>query len=80
MEEIILPIAGMMFVLTLIFGWPVIRMLKNRQQLGRSEEIEDCLAHLDELEERMRVVEAVITEENYRFKHQLNDLERLPPK
>ncbi len=84
MAETIVPIAGMIFVLSLIFGRRIFTTLdsyfKSRQLASSDEllEISDRLAQLDNLEERMRVVEAVITEENYQLKKQFEDLERGP--
>lgn len=42
-------------------------------------EIQDRLDQLDDLEERMRVVEAVITEDNHQLKKKFEDLERGSP-
>lgn len=54
---------------------------KSKRLAGSDElmEIEDRLAQLDELEERIRVLEAVVTEENYQLKKQFEDLERGSP-
>ena len=43
---------------------------KSKRLAGSDElmEIEDRLAQLDEMEERIRVLEALVTEENYRLK------------
>ena len=82
MTEILIPIAGMLFLLTLVFGSRLIKMLdsyfKSKQLAGVDElmEIRDRLSQLDDLEERMRVVEAVITDENYQLKKQFDELER----
>jgi len=82
MTEVLIPIAGMLFLLTLVFGSRLIKMLdsyfKSKQLAGVDElmEIRDRLSQLDDLEERMRVVEAVITDENYQLKKQFDELER----
>jgi hypothetical protein len=82
MTEILIPMAGMLFVLSLVFGSRFIAMLdnyfKSKQLAGVDElmEIRDRLDQLDNLEERMRVVEAVITDENYQLKKQFDELER----
>ena len=82
MTEILIPVAGMLFLLTLVFGSRLITMLdnyfKSKQLAGVDElmEIRDRLSQLDDLEERMRVVEAVITDENYQLKKQFDELER----
>ncbi len=78
-EDILMPIAGMLFVLTLIFGWPILGMIKrSRQSINTSElqHIGDRLAQLDELEERIRVLESVITDGNYQLRKQFEDLEK----
>jgi len=83
--EIVIPLAGMLFILCLVFGSRILATLNNYlkdKQLADSDalmDIEDRLAQLDKLEERMRVVEAVVTEENYQLKKQFDDLERDPP-
>lgn len=85
MIEIIIPIAGMLFVLSVIYGGRLLTTLDSyfkSKQLAASDElmeISDRLAQLDRLEERMRVVETVITDENYQLKKQFEDLERGPP-
>jgi|TARA_Y100000310_G_scaffold228044_2_gene230298 hypothetical protein len=79
MAEILIPIAGMLFVLTVIFGGRLLQSLDSYlkvRQAASSEEIQDRLDQMDDLEERMRVVEAVITEENYQLKKKFEDLER----
>ena len=84
-EAIVIPIAGMLFILGLVFGSRILATLNNylkSKQVADSDalmDIEDRLAQLDKLEERMRVVEAVITEENYQLKKQFDDLERDSP-
>ena len=54
---------------------------KSKRLAGTDEliEIEDRLAQLDEMEERIRVLEAVVTEENYQLKKQFEHLERGSP-
>ncbi len=82
MTEVIIPIAGMIFIFGLVFGRRIFTTLDNyvkTKQLASSDELQeirDRLAQLDRLEERMRVVEAVITDENYQLKKQFEDLER----
>ncbi|HJN48910.1 MAG: hypothetical protein QGI68_09515 [Pseudomonadales bacterium] len=82
MAEIIVPIAGMIFVLSVIFGRRMLASLDSyfkSKQLANSDELMDRLDQLDDLEERMRVVETVIAEENIPLKKKFADLERGSP-
>ncbi len=68
MAEIIVPIAGMIFVLSVIFGRRMLASLDSyfkSKQLANSDELMDRLDQLDDLEERMRVVETVIAGREY---------------
>jgi hypothetical protein len=57
----------------------VINNFIKHKNAGRSEDMDDLLDRLDgieELEERVRVLEKVITDENYELKKQFQDLEK----
>lgn len=84
-EGIVIPIAGMIFILTVIYGGRILGSLNNyfnSRQLASSDElmeIQDRLDQLDDLEERMHVVEAVITEDNHQLKKKFEDLQHGSP-
>ncbi len=84
-EGIVIPIAGMIFILAVLYGGRILGSLNNyfkSRQVDSSDElmeIQDRLDQLDDLEERMRVVEAVITEDNRPLKKKFEDLERGSP-
>jgi|TARA_Y100000310_G_C20610814_1_gene777895 hypothetical protein len=64
-EDVVVPIAGMIFVLCVIFGWRGFSTLDNyfkSKQSASIDEILDINDHLDELEERMSEVEAALSE------------------
>ena len=64
-QDIVIPIAGMIFILCIIFGsfgFVVLNKYFKRGQSVSVEELMDINDHLDELEERMRVVEASMTD------------------
>ena len=68
-EDVVVPIAGMIFVLCIVFGWRGFTTLDNyfrSKQSMSSDELMDIQDHLDELEDRMRVVESVMTDEKER--------------
>ncbi|MEO0974973.1 MAG: hypothetical protein AAFX85_17940 [Pseudomonadota bacterium] len=50
------------------------------QSQSRHDDLDDDLRHrldhLEELEERVRVLEAIVTDKNYSLRRQLDDLER----
>jgi hypothetical protein len=57
----------------------VINNFFKHKNTGRSEDMDDLLDRLDgvdSLEERVRVLEAVITDQNYELKKQFQDLEK----
>ena len=57
----------------------VINNMIKRRNSRRPDDLEDILDRmdgLDDLEERVRVLEAVITDQNYDLKKQFEDLEK----
>ncbi len=46
--------------------------LANRQ--ANSAELEDAMSRIDNLEERIRVLESVVTDDQYRLKHEIDKL------
>ena len=57
----------------------VINNYMKHKNTGSSEDMDDILDRLDgvdELEERVRVLEKVITDQNYELKKQFQDLEK----
>ena len=66
----------------LLRGSPVAGVLNNmikQKNRGRSDELESILDRLDSLEdmeERVRVLETVITDQNYELKKQFQELEK----
>ena len=67
------------FVLALVAIVMVARIiqsyLERRQEKGNEEgEIEETLAKIDALEERVRVLERIITENRYDLKRQIDSL------
>lgn len=43
-------------------------------KMGSNQELEDTLARIDELEERVRVLERIVTENKYDLRNEINRL------
>ena len=50
--------------------------LKTRKLEAKKAPSDDVLAELDELRERVQVLEKIVTDEKYQLHRELNDLER----
>lgn len=50
--------------------------LKTRKQEAGNAPSEDLVAQLDALQERVEVLEKIVTDEKYQLHRELNDLER----
>ena len=52
--------------------------LKNQRHRDRNAADEGRIAELDELRERIEVLEKIVTDEKYTLNREINDLERNP--
>jgi len=50
--------------------------LKTRKQEAKSAPTEDVMAELDDLRQRVEVLEKIVTDEKYQLHRELNNLER----
>ena len=48
--------------------------MKNDEKKGKDPELEETLAHIEQLEERIRVLERIITENKYDLGREIDDL------
>jgi hypothetical protein len=49
---------------------------RDRGRSNQQDQLRDRLEDLEDLEDRVRVLEAVITDQNYHLKQQFNELEK----
>lgn len=48
--------------------------MKNDEKKDKDPELEETLAHIEQLEERIRVLERIITENKYDLSREIDDL------